>query len=107
MYNPEAGQFRTQYEMGQAHITYSYDIDIFAFDPDENLKRFAQKRAFIKTIMKFSDIYDIGKSKFVIDISDDRYLRIFDGLNFYYPDDQKLIIDQMPKVFSDLVEYLK
>lgn len=105
MYNPEAGQFRTQDEMGQAHITYSYDIDIFAFAPDNNLKRFAQKRAFIKTIIKFSDIYDIGNRKFVILDSDVRLEAIRIGLGFY--EDKDLTFDEVKKIFSNLVDCLK
>jgi len=50
---------RSSYEEGQALTVNSYDITLFDFAPDVNLKKFTQKRAFIKTIMKFSDIYRV------------------------------------------------
>lgn len=44
----EDGQFRTEREKKQSVQLYSYDIDIFNFTPETNLKRFVVKRAIIE-----------------------------------------------------------
>ncbi len=109
-YYREDGQLRTRYEEGQALFTYSYDISLFDFNPDERLKKFAQKRAFIKTIMKFSDVYYIDKdnsnnNRFILDTPSDvaKFNKIVTAIKSYDPelDDVGTI-----KLFKDLYQYI-
>ncbi len=99
LYYQEEGQLRTPYEVGQAVSLYAYDISLFDFAPNVNLKLFAQKRAFIKTIMKFKDIWDADTKEFVLNTQADiiRFNKIKDALKEYDPD----MVD-MPKLFKDI-----
>lgn len=107
MYYSETGQLRTTTEEQQALALYAYDISLFDFAPEDPVRIFVQKRAFVKTIMKFKDIYDLDNKRFVIDVNDSKYQKIYESLNKYYNEDAKISIVDMPKIFSNLVPFLK
>ncbi len=106
LYYQEEGQLRTPYEQGQSVSLYAYDISLFDFGPIDALRNFVQMRAFIKTIMKFKDVWDFDTQAFVLNTKEekDRYEKIKEGIKTYDP---SLTDDQIPRLFKALHPFIK